>query len=158
MIRRLCLPALVGVSVLLSLAGCASGPSVAMLTYVTEPAGATLYEGGQAIGVAPVTRSYAGDPQTGAVRTPDVTAVWPSGAKTSFWTNLHVGDDRITTLQRPANAPNLALDQQNAAKIADQAKRDDARAQASLMTDQARGSARCKAQQQSGHVGVDDCQ
>jgi hypothetical protein len=158
MIRRLRLPALVGLSVLLALAGCASGPSVALLTYETAPAGATLYEAGQSIGVAPVTRRYPGDPQTGMVRTPDVVAVWPSGAKTSFWTNLHVGDDRITTLQRPANAPNLALDQDNAAKLTDQAKRDAARAQSSLMTDQARGSARCKAQQQSGHVGNDDCQ
>lgn len=158
MIRRLRLPALAGLSVLLALAGCASAPSVALLTYETEPAGAALYEAGLAIGVAPVTRRYAGDPQSGAVRTPDVTAVWPSGAKTSFWTNLHVGDDRITTLQRPSNAPNLALDQENAAKIVDQARRDEARAKASLMTDQARGSARCRAQQQSGHVGVDDCQ
>ena len=158
MIRRCRPAAFAAVSVLLALAGCASGPSVALLTYETAPAGATLYEAGQSIGVAPVTRRYAGDPQTGAVRTPDVVAVWPSGAKTSFWTNLHVGDDRVTTLQRPANAPNLALDQENAAKVADQAARDDARAKASLMTDQARGSARCKAQQQSGHVGVDDCQ
>ena len=156
MIRRL--PALAGVLSLLVLASCASGPGVALLTYETEPAGATLYEGGQSIGVAPMTRRYAGDPQTGAVRTPEVTAVWPSGAKTTFWTNLHVGDDRITTLQRPANAPNLALDQDNAAKVTDLAKRDEARAKAAVMTDQARASARCKAQQQSGHAVIDDCQ
>ena len=152
------LPATAAVLILLSLAGCASGPGVALLTYETQPAGATLYEGGQSIGVAPVMRRYAGDPQTGAVRTPEVTAMWPSGAKTTFWTNLHVGDDRVTTLQRPANAPNLALDQENAAKVADQARRDDARAKASVMADQARSSARCKAQQQSGHAVVDDCQ
>ena len=156
MLPRLLAPA--AVLFLLALAGCASGPGVALLTYETEPAGATLYEGGQSIGVAPVTRRYPGDPQTGAVRTPEVIAKWPSGATTSFWTNLHVGDDRITTLARPANAPNLALDQANAAKLTDQAQRDEARAKASLMTDQARGSARCKAQQQSGHVGTDDCQ
>ncbi len=143
---------------LLALAGCASDPGVARLTYETEPAGATLYEGGQAIGAAPQMRRYAGDPQTGAVRTPEVAAVWPSGAKTTFWTNLHVGDDRITTLQRPSNAPNLALDQDNAAKFIDEARHADARARSSVMTDQARNSARCKAQQQSGHVGVDDCQ
>ncbi|MCK9686458.1 hypothetical protein [Scleromatobacter humisilvae] len=152
------LTARAAVLILLSLAGCASGPGVAILTYETQPAGATLYEGGQAIGVAPQERRYSGDPQTGAVRTPEVTAVWPSGAKTTFWTNLHVGDDRVTTLQRPSNAPNLALDQDNAAKFTDQAKRDEARAKASLMTDQARNSARCKVQQQTGHVGVDDCQ
>lgn len=156
MIRRL--PALAGVLAVITLAGCASGPGVALLTYDTQPAGATLYEGGQPIGVAPVTRRYAGDPQTGAVRTPEVTAAWPSGAKTTFWTNLHVGDDRITTLQRPANAPNLALDEANAAKVTDEAKRAEARAKASLRADQARGSARCKAQQQSGHAVIDDCQ
>ena len=156
MLPRLLAPA--AVLFLLALAGCASGPGVALLTYETEPAGATLYEGGQSIGVAPQERRYAGDPQTGAVKTPEVTAVWPSGAKTTFWTNLHVGDDRITTLTRPANAPNLAMDQENAARVTDEAKRADARAKADVMTGQARGSARCKAQQQSGHVGVDDCQ
>jgi hypothetical protein len=156
MFRRL--PAIAGLLTLFALSSCASGPGVALLTYETQPAGATLYEGGQSIGVAPVTRRYAGDPQTGAVRTPEVTAVWPSGAKATFWTNLQVGDDRITTLQRPANAPNLALDQENGAKFVDQAKRDDARAKASVMADQARGSARCKAQQQSGHAVIDDCQ
>ena len=155
MLSRLLAPA-VG-PILLALAGCASGPGVAVLTYETEPAGATLYEGGQSIGVAPQERRYAGDPQTGAVKTPEVTAVWPSGAKTTFWTNLHVGDDRITTLNRPANAPNLALDQANAAKITDESNRADARNKAATMADQARNSARCKAQQQSGHVGVDDC-
>lgn len=156
MFRRL--PAIAGLLTLFALSSCASGSGVALLTYETQPAGATLYEGGQSIGMAPVMRRYAGDPRTGAVRTPEVTAVWPSGAKTTFWTNLQVGDDRITTLQRPANAPNLALDQENAAKFVDQAKRDDARAKASVMADQARGSARCKAQQQSGHAVIDDCQ
>ena len=156
MFRRL--PAIAGLLTLFALSSCANGPGIALLTYETQPAGATLYEGGQSIGLAPVMRRYAGDPQTGAVRTPEVTAVWPSGAKTTFWTNLQVGDDRITTLQRPANAPNLALDQESAAKFVDQAKRDDARAKASVMADQARGSARCKAQQQSGHAVIDDCQ
>jgi hypothetical protein len=152
-----CFPALAGLLAMLALAGCASGPGVALLTYETEPAGATLYEGGQSIGVAPVTQHYAGDPQTGAVRTPEVTAVWPSGAKTTFWTNLHVGDDRVTTLQRPLTAPNLALDRENAAKVTDEARRAQARAKADTMSAQARGSARCKAQQRSGHAVIDDC-
>ena len=143
---------------LLALAGCASGPGIARLTYETMPAGATLYEGGQSIGVAPVMRRYTADVQTGAVRTPEVTAVWPSGAKTTFWTNLNVGDDRVTTLLRPASAPNLALDEANAAKVTDEARREQAHAKASVMSDQARGSARCKAQQQSGHGVLDDCQ
>jgi len=145
-------------AILLALAGCASGPGIAKLTYETQPAGATLYEGGQSIGVAPVMRRYAADAQTGAVRTPEVTAVWPSGAKTTFWTNLNVGDDRITTLQRPASAPNLALDEANGAKISEEARRDQARAKASAKADQARNSARCKAQQRSGGAVIDDCQ
>jgi hypothetical protein len=144
-------------AIFLALGGCADGPGIAKLTYETQPAGATLYEGGKSIGVAPVMRRYAGDAQTGAVRTPEVTAVWPSGAKTTFWTNLHVGDDRITTLQRPANAPNVALDEANGAKVSDEARRDEARAKASLKADQARNSARCKAQQRNGGV-IDDCQ
>lgn len=143
-------------AILLALAGCASGPGIAKLTYETQPAGATLYEGGQSIGVAPVMRRYAADAQTGAIRTPEVTAVWPSGAKTTFWTYLQVGDDRITTLQRPANAPNLALDEANGAKLTDESRREQARAKASAMSDQARASARCKAQQRNGGV-IDDC-
>ena len=150
------LPALAGLLSLVVLAGCASGPPVASLTYETDPLGATLYEGGQSIGVAPVTRDYPGDPG-GAVRTPEVTAVWPSGAKTSFWTNLHVGDDRVTTLQRPPGAPDLAVDQENAARFASQAQQAAARAKASVMTDQARGSARCKAQQQGAPAVINDC-
>lgn len=156
MLRSRLAPA--ALAILLALGGCASGPGVAMLTYETQPAGATLYEGGQSIGVAPVMRRYAGDAQTGAVRTPEVTAVWPSGAKTTFWTNLQVGDDRITTLQRPSSAPNLAVDVAHAAEIADQARRDEARAKASLKADQARASARCKAQMQTGQGVIDDCQ
>ena len=156
MLRSRLAPA--ALAILLALGGCASGPGVAMLTYETQPAGATLYEGGQSIGVAPVMRRYAGDAQTGAVRTPEVTAVWPSGAKTTFWTNLHVGDDRVTTLQRPSSAPNLAVDVAHAAEIADQARRDEARAKASLKADQARASARCKAQMQTGQGVIDDCQ
>ena len=66
------------------LAGCATAPSGAKLTYETSPAGATLYEGGQAIGVAPQTRAYPADAKGGQIRTPEVTAVWPSGAKTTF--------------------------------------------------------------------------
>lgn len=157
MLLRSCL-APAALAILLALAGCASSPGVAKLTYETQPAGATLYEGGQSIGVAPVMRRYPADAQAGAVRTPEVTAVWPSGAKTTFWTYLQVGDDRVTTLQRPANAPNLALDEANGAKVADEARRDEARAKASAMHDQARNSARCKAQQRSGGAVIDDCQ
>jgi len=44
------------------LAGCAGAPSnEALLTYETVPEGATILEGGQSVGVAPVTRFFAAD-------------------------------------------------------------------------------------------------
>jgi hypothetical protein len=136
------------------LAGCATTPPGAKLTYETSPPGATLYEGGQSLGVAPVTRSYAADASGGQVRTPEVTAVWPSGAKTTFWTFLKVGDDNQTTLARPANAPNLQADLDNAQKF----KSAEQRAKEAALRDQKRSSARCLAQQQGGVVaGIDDC-
>lgn len=136
------------------LAGCATAPPGARLTYETSPPGATLYAGGQPLGVAPVMQSYPAPAGGGQIRTPGVTAVWPSGAKTSFWTFLNVGDDNITTLVRPANAPNLQADVDNAQKYASA----EARLKAQQARDQARGSARCQAQMQGGVVaGIDDC-
>jgi len=136
------------------LAGCASVPQGAKLTYETSPLGATLYENGQSLGIAPVMRTYPGDAARGQIRTSEVTAVWPSGAKTTFWTFLKPGDDNITTLTRPANAPNLQADLDNAQKYQTEAERQ----KAMLLRDQARNSARCQAQQQSGVVaGIDDC-
>ena len=99
-------------------------------------------------------RSYPGDDRGGQIRTPEVTAVWPSGARTTFWTFLKVGDDNVTTLVRPANAPNLQADLDNAKNYASAEER----LKAQLLRDQARSSARCQAQQQGGAVaGIDDC-
>ena len=134
--------------------GCATGEAGAKLTYQTSPAGATLYEGGQSIGVAPVMRHYDAPAGGGQIRTPEVTAVWPSGAKASFWTYLNPGDDNVTTIARPAKAANLQVDLDNAQKYVS----DEERRKAALMRDQARGSARCQAQMQGGAVaGIDDC-
>ena len=137
------------------LAGCATSPPGAKLTYETSPAGATLYEGGKALGTAPQMRSYPADAAGGQIRTPEVTAVWPSGAKTSFWTFLKPGDDNVTTLARPANAPNLQADLDNAKTFASAEER----LKAQQLRDQARNSARCQAQMQGGAAtaGVDDC-
>jgi hypothetical protein len=146
-----CLAAAAAVAVL---AGCATPAPGAKLTYESAPAGATIYEAGQAVGVAPVTRSYHADASGGQIRTPEVTAVWPSGAKTTFWTFLKVGDDNVTTLERPANAPNLQADLDNAQQYKNAAERQ----KAALLRDQARNSARCQAQMQGGaSAGVDDC-
>jgi hypothetical protein len=135
------------------LAGCATAPTGAKLTYETSPLGATLYEGKQSLGIAPVTRSYPADASGGQIRTPEVTAVWPSGAKTAFWTFLKPGDDNVTTLTRPTGAPNLKADLDNAQKYMDA----EARAKEQTRRDLARSSARCQAQQHSGGAGIDDC-
>ncbi len=139
----------------LVLSGCATEPRGAKLTYESSPAGATMYEGGQSLGVAPVTRSY--PPTTdasGQIRTPVVTAVWPSGAKESFWTFLKPGDDNQTTITRPANAPNAQVDIDNGKKYA----ADEARRKADALRAQARASARCQAQMQGGApTAIDDC-
>ncbi len=137
------------------LAGCATSPPGAKLTYETSPAGATLYEGGKSLGTAPQMRSYPGDAAGGQIRTPEVTAVWPSGAKTTFWTFLKPGDDNITTLTRPANAPNLQADLDNAKNFVSAEER----LKAQQLRDQARSSARCQAQMQGGAAtaGIDDC-
>jgi hypothetical protein len=143
------------------LAGCAAtpAPSTAMLTYETVPEGATLFEGGQQIGVAPVTRTYASDGKSTTIRTPEVTAVWPSGAKEGYYTLLPVGADRKATIERPASAKNLQADLDHAktfqaARIAAEQKR-----QQELQRDLAKGSARCKEQMARGgaKAGVDDC-
>ena len=143
------------IAAIVVLAGCATAPRGAKLTYETSPAGATLYEGGQSLGVAPQMRSYPADASGGQIRTPEVTAVWPSGAKTTFWTFLKPGDDNVTTLARPANAPNLQADLDNAKSYVSAEER----LKAGLARDQARASARCQAQQSGGAVvaGIDDC-
>jgi hypothetical protein len=150
---------LAAVAVLALVTGCVAPvrPSSAQLTYETKPEGATLYEGGVSIGVAPVTRTYNSDGKSPQITTPEVTAVWPSGAKTGFYTVLDIGADRQTVLERPAKAPNLQADLDNAAKLT--AERDllAKRSKEEIARDVKRNSARCKAQQQSGNVATNDC-
>jgi hypothetical protein len=142
------------------LAGCATPPAAtsAMLTYETKPEGAQLFEGGQPIGVAPVTRTYAGDGKSDQVRTPVVTAVWASGAKESFYTFLPLGADRVAVIERPAAAPGLQADLDEAKKLAttrDQANRREVDAR---LREQKRNSDRCRAQQAGTSKAVqDDC-
>src|ERR1700691_1366909 len=94
---------------LATLCACASGPINEKLTYVTVPDGAELFEGGKSLGVPPVTRTYQGVGQSTQITTPDVTAVWPSGAKTTFFTILPAGSDALARLERPAAAPGLQV-------------------------------------------------
>ncbi|MDE2081057.1 MAG: hypothetical protein KGI90_06885 [Burkholderiales bacterium] len=130
-----------------ALAACASAPpDEAKLTYQTAPAGATLYEGGQSLGLAPVTRTYHSDGKSATITTPEVTAVWPSGAKTRFYTLLKAGDDRVATLERPAGAPGLQADLDHAKQVTAETRSADLRAKDEALREQARMSARCQAQ------------
>jgi hypothetical protein len=106
-----------------------------------------------------VTRTYKAEGASKIITTPDVTAVWPSGAKTSFFTRLEVGADRVATLQRPSNAPGLQVDIDNARSVLATRQREAERIKNTQLSDVARSSARCKAQQ-SGNApiaGTDDC-
>lgn len=154
----------IGIATAALLGGCASGPvaSSALLTYESNPEGAQLFEAGQLIGTAPVTRTYNASPGMAAgasIRTPDVTAVWPSGAKESYYTLLPLGADRKATIERPAQAAGLALDQENAKKFIAARQAEATRAREAVARDVAKGSARCREQQSRGgaKAGVDDC-
>ena len=142
------------------LVGCASAPqpTSAMLTYETKPEGAQLFEEGKPIGLAPVTRTYPGDGKQATVRTPLVTAVWPSGAKESFYTILPLGSDRVATIERPANAPGLQADLDNSKKSAQVREQEARRNTEALLRDQRRASDRCKRQQAGASLAIqDDC-
>ena len=143
-----------------ALAGCATAPppTTAMLTYETKPEGATLFEGGQSLGEAPVTRTYKAEGNASSVRTPLVTAVWPSGAKESYYTIVPLGSDRVATIERPAAAPGLQADLDHAKKVAQVREQAVRRNTEATLRDQKRSSDRCKAQQAGASLAIaDDC-
>jgi hypothetical protein len=151
--------ALTAALALAGLGGCAnvSATKDALLTYESLPEGAVIYEAGQALGPAPVTRTYAHDGKSESIRTPEVTAVWPSGARQTFWTLLPPGADRVATIERPQGAPGLQADLDHARKVAAQRESDAARAKEAQARDLARDSARCRAQAAKGTSPIDDC-
>ncbi|HYL00123.1 MAG TPA: hypothetical protein VEU78_02945 [Steroidobacteraceae bacterium] len=133
-------------------------PKKAMLTYESVPDGAQIYEGDKSLGTAPVTRTYDSDGTSGTITTPDVRAVWPSGAQTTFFTILPLGADRVATLQRPADAPGLQQDLENAKQVAATRKQDAERRRQQQQTEINQASARCKQEQAQGTKGLaDDC-
>lgn len=143
-----------------SLAGCAAPPRSkdVMVTYETVPEGANLFEGGRALGPAPVTRTYKHDGVLTSITTPEVTAVWPSGARETFFAILPPGADRVATIDRPKGAPGLETDLAHAKKIAAEVARNEQRAKDARAREISRASARCRDQQQKGSVaGIDDC-
>ena len=143
---------------LLALSACADLARPTLLTYESDPPGAMLLEGGKEIGMAPQTRRYEGeDPNSALVRTPLVTAVWPSGAKTEFWTELRRGADNVATLQRPDKAAGREQDEQYGAKVKAERDAEKARQKDALDREMKRDSARCKQQMQSGNLATNDC-
>src|SRR5215472_7006576 len=148
------------ITVAASLLGACAGtpPTRAMLTYESVPDGAQIYEGDKSLGTVPVTRTYNSDGKSANITTPDVRAVWPSGAQTPFFTQLPVGSDRVAKLERPADAPGLQQDLEHAKQVAVERKQDAERRRQQEQTDLNRASARCKQQQAQGTQGLtDDC-
>lgn len=140
-----------------AIAGCATGPRTAMLTLDSNPAGATLYEGDKSLGIAPVTRTYEFGETVNSIATPEVTAVWTSGAKASYWTNLPVRADLAATIERPASAPGLDKDLAAARPLLEEREREKQRLKDDNMRETARNSARCREQMQKGNVATSDC-
>lgn len=155
-------PAGVLVAVLMILGACALPPKVpadrALLTYESSPAGAHIIEGGQDLGQAPVTRTYHLDAGATRITTPDVIAVWPSGAKTTFFTFLDPGTDRQAVLNRPAGAPGLDVDEAHALDVEASRKAAELRIKEQNLHDEARMSARCQQQQAGNPSTTDNCQ
>lgn len=143
----------------LALAGCANIPQSAdvMVTYETKPEGAELFEGGKSLGNAPVTRTYRNAGKAETLRTPDVTAVWRSGAREVFYTVLPAGADRVATIERPKGAPNLQADLEHAKPFIATREADTRRARDEALREQARNSQRCKDQMSKGGGVVNDC-
>jgi hypothetical protein len=141
------------------LAGCANVPQSAdvVVTYETRPEGAELFEGGKSVGTAPVTRTYKNEARAETLRTPDVTAVWPSGAKEIYYTVLPAGADRVATIERPKGAPGLQADLDNARKFTAVKEADAQRRREEALREQARNSQRCKDQMSKGNVASNDC-
>ena len=92
-----------------------------LLTVQTEPQGAMLYSNGAALGMAPQTWVYTPDAQgqaAGWIQAANVTAIWPSGAKTETSVRLvmHQGP-QVITMSRPPDAPGLDVDMAHAVKL-----------------------------------------
>jgi hypothetical protein len=150
---------LIGVILSAAVTGCAGVPPTrATLTYETVPDAAEIFEGGTSLGLAPVTRTYQSDGKSSNIQTPEVKAVWPSGAETTYFTILPVGADRVAKLERPAAVPGLQGDLDRARTVAATRQREAERLRAQQQHDIAAASARCKAEQAQGSKGLtDDC-
>ena len=144
--------------VILLISGCATGPNnTASLTFESRPEGAIIYEGQTELGIAPVMHTYTFPENTSTMETPVVTAVWPSGAKATYWTNLPIHADLAATINRPANAPGLDKDQANAQLVMDANSKEAQRVKEMNAHDLAHDSARCTSEMRSGSTMTSDC-
>ncbi len=88
------------------------------MTYVCDPAGATLYEAGtdKNFGTCPTTVNYAISKeakQKGFIDLNGINTIWVSGATVSLPTihvNLEVGNNQRFLFNRPRNIPNYDID------------------------------------------------
>lgn len=108
-------------SILLS-ACSTTNPNTLAVTIYTQPEGAILYEGSNALGMAPRQVGYQLTPnhkQSGVVNASSITAVWPSGAKetVSMQYQLNIGLSQYFTISRPMDAPGLEQDLAHAANL-----------------------------------------
>ena len=88
------------------------------MTYRSHPPGASIYEGGAFVGIAPQKRSYRSLTGSKEGRTPEITVVWPSGAKATYYTDLPLdGREFEVTIQRPTGEPGIERDWEWASSI-----------------------------------------
>ncbi len=99
--------------------GCSTlSSNQAGFTYRSHPPGASIYEGDVFWGVAPQKRIYQSLNGQRIVRTREVTAVWPSGARAIYSTDLPVdGREFEATIHRPNNEPGIEKDWEWASSI-----------------------------------------
>jgi hypothetical protein len=140
------------------LAGCAGGPRVARLQIESNPEGAKIYEDNKLLGEAPIVKHYTFIEKESQIDTPTIKAVWPSGASADSYYQLKPSDDVIAVLERPKNAPNIAMDNEYAKKVHDAAAKQADISRGITQKELSLSSERCRAQQNgSSKAMVDDC-
>lgn len=106
----------------LSLVTCIGCVTTLTVTYHSDPAGATLYEGTRNLGMCPVKRTYDIPDEAlekKRILLPSTTARWVSGASRTdrYAAELQSSTSHQFTFIRPKNAPNLELDASFAARL-----------------------------------------
>lgn len=105
------------ISVMMFITGCASNRY--SVTFDTVPQGATLICAGQSYGYTPVTRYYSKDASNvNAINVGDCEAVWSSGAKSQYPSDLAVFESGRTNFSLPRpDIPGYSQDAEFALKV-----------------------------------------